>query len=110
MALDIGYIGAASSDGLDVKVYYQTGFAPEPGQDAYDAPLVNGPRGYCLDVTNTTGRPVRVTVSGVGDIIRNVNVASGDPVTSGPGRSRTVSQVNSAGLLVRRDVQNLEIQ
>lgn len=118
MPLDVGYVQAGSPDaGVYVRVYYQQGFTPAAGQDAYDAPLINnsdpaqGPTGYCLTTVNTSGRNARVSIAGAGvDVARDVTVQQGNPVTSGQARSRTAAQLAAAGLRVRRDVQDLTIQ
>ena len=52
MPLNLGYIEGACADGdVIVRVYYDSTQPASP-----DQPLINGPRGWCLDVTNTSGR------------------------------------------------------
>jgi hypothetical protein len=115
MPLDIGYIGVQSDDGVTVRIFYQRGFTPGAGQTYMDAPLVDnadpalGPTGYCLLVINTTGVARNVTVSGVADIVANVRVPQGNPVTTGNARSRTAAQLKTAGLSKRGDVTNLAL-
>jgi hypothetical protein len=103
--LNIGWLGGELDDGaVRVRFYYDTTFVPVGDSQ----PLINGPRGFAMDVTNTTGRNVRLqyTVAGV---TNDVTVAQGDPVTSGAGRSRTLAVLNNAGLFTRGDVGSVTI-
>lgn len=115
MPLDIGYIGVQSDDGVTVRVFYQRGFVPGAGQTYMDAPLVNntdpalGATGFCLLVVNTTGAVRRVTVSGVADLVGDVRVPQGNPVTTGAARSRTAAQLASAGMVRRGDISGLTL-
>lgn len=104
MALNLGYIEATCADGdVTVRIYYDATF--EPVGDGQ--PLIDGPRGYCLDMTNRTGRLTTLTVQGLGAI----KIQQGDPVTSGPpqGRSRTAAQMAALGFTTRGSVGNLQI-
>lgn len=103
--LNIGYI-EGTNDGVVARIYYD---ATAPVGDSQ--PLINGPRGYCLDLTNTTGRNVRLEVTLPNGTVRQVNIGSGDPVTSGPaaGRSRTVAQMIALGFETRGDVAGFSI-
>jgi hypothetical protein len=71
--------------------------------------LINGPRGFCLDMTNLSGRNARITFTQQDGTRVPVTVGQGDPVTGGPvaGRSRTVAQVNALGFTLRTDIQGL---
>jgi len=91
--LTVGYI-EVSSGTVSARVYYDTTAAPGDSQ-----PLVDGPRGYCLDVSNPGGTVARVTVMGL-----SVAVGTGDPVTSGTSRSRTAAQCATLGYTTRGQV------
>jgi len=91
--LNVGYI-EVSSGGVVARVYYDTTATPGDSQ-----PLINGPRGYCLDVSNPTGKVARVTVMGL-----SVAVGTGDPVTSGQAKSRTAAQVATLGYTTRGSI------
>lgn len=84
-----------------VKIYY----------DPATQILRDGPRGYCLDVTNTTGKLQTVVTRLPDGTITTMKVGQGDPVSSGPptARSRTASQMAQAGYVVREDVQEIAI-
>jgi len=103
--INVGYIeGTAASGGLVVRIYYDATATPVgPTQ-----PLINGPRGFCMDVTNTSGQSQRVSVSNAGQTI-SANVGQGDPVTSGNARSRTAAQMATLGFATRGDVQDFSI-
>lgn len=72
-------------------------------------PLINGPRGFCLDLTNPTGRTMRVQVNLPNGTGQTISIGAGDPVTGGPpsGRSRTAAQMVSLGFLTRDDVSSI---
>lgn len=70
----------------------------------YDPPnqaLVNGPRGYCLDISNPSGRNCQITING-----QTINVGQGDPVTTGPqnGRSKTAAEMAALGFTRRSQI------
>ena len=98
--LNMGWIELGGG-GVTVRIYYD-----ETQEASDDQPLKNGPRGYCLDLTNTTGRRAVLTVNGLRDTPVQITVGTGDPVTSGPaeGRSRTAAQMASLGFTTRGDV------
>lgn len=99
MVLNIGYMELGGG-GVVVRIYYDTTVTPAgPNQ-----PLINGPRGWCLDVSNTSGGPARVTVAGLSANPLTVNIGAGDPVTNGPGRSRTAAEMASFGFTTRGNV------
>lgn len=108
----------AGTDNCYVRIFYDFGFVPGSGQTYLDAPLVNntdpqfGPVGYCLLVVNTTGQDAYATVyDKTGAVVfQDVKVPQGNPVTSGPARSRTVAVLNNAGLYVRGDVGSVVFQ
>ena len=83
MPLNLGYIEGTCADGdVVIRVYYDATQPAGPGQ-----PLIDGPRGYCLDVTNRSGRLARLTVdTGTGAAAVDMTRVTGDaPV----GRCRT---------------------
>ncbi len=103
MPLNIGYIENSFANGAArIRVYYDTTFTPVG--DAQ--PLVNGPRGFCLDVTNTTGHPIRIKFTGRNGGSRDVSVPQGDPVTN---RCATAAELAAANVLTRGDVQDFTI-
>lgn len=91
--LNVSYI-EVSSGGVTARVYYDATLPADLTQ-----PLVNGPRGYCLDVANPSGGTVRLTVAGL-----SVTVGKGDPVASGQGRSRTAAQMATLGYATRGSI------
>lgn len=98
LAINSGYI-EGYNDNVTVRIYYDAAAsAPQP--------LINGPRGWCLDLTNTSGRNRRCVFTLPNGTEREVTIGQGDPVTTGPtaGRSRTVAQVNALGFFTREDV------
>lgn len=107
MPLNIGYIELGGGDVI-ARIYYDAAFTPV----GPDQPLINGPRGFCLDLTNTTGKVAKVTVSGVVGNPVTVNVGTGDPVTTGPagGRSRTAAQLAALGFTTRGNVGQISIE
>lgn len=103
MPLNIGYIENSFNDGaVRIRVYYNTAFVPVGD----DQPLVDGPRGFCLDVTNTSGGNVRLRFTGRNGGSRNVLVGQGDPVTN---RCATAAQLAAQNVLTRGDVQDFTI-
>lgn len=104
MVLNVGYIEVGGG-GVVIRIYYDTTFDP-PGNDQ---PLINGPRGHCLDVTNTSGKNVQLTVSGVTSNPLNVTVGQGNPVTSGAARSRTATEMASLGYTTRGNVGSVTL-
>lgn len=88
-----GYISVTSLGGaVDIRIYCET-TAPYT--------LINGPRGLCLDVTNTSGKSRKLTWAG-----GTATIGQGDPVNN---ISRTVTQVNNAGYFVIADVAGLSV-
>jgi hypothetical protein len=83
-----------SSGSVSARVYYDT---TAPVGDSQ--PLINGPRGYCLDVSNPTGAKATVSVAGI-----SATVAAGDPVTSGSAKSQTAAQVARLGYTTRGQI------
>jgi hypothetical protein len=106
MPLNLGYIEGTCADGdVRVRIYYDATFAPVgPNQ-----PLINGPRGFCLDVTNVSGRRASTTVSGLTGNPLDITIAQGDPVTNGPSRSRTAAQMAQLGFTTRGSVGNFSL-
>jgi hypothetical protein len=107
MVMNLGYIELGGG-GVTIRVYYDTAFSPVGD----DQPLVDGPRGWCLDMTNTTGKSVKLTVYGVTGTAQVITVAQGDPVTSGPasGRSRTAAQMAALGFTTRGNVGTITLE
>jgi hypothetical protein len=101
MVLNVGYIELGGG-GVVARIYYDTTFTPVGD----DQPLINGPRGFCLDLTNSTGKAARVTIDGLTENPLTVNIGTGDPVTTGPagGRSRTAAELAAFGLTTRGNV------
>ena len=114
MPLNLGYIeGTCQDRDVVVRVYYDTAWlADDPTRDPNAAPLIDGPRGYCLDLTNISGRLARLTVTGVGDQPITMTIQKGDPVTTGPqsGRSRTAAQLAAQGYATRGSVGNFQVE
>jgi hypothetical protein len=94
-----------SNDLVTVRIYYDA-TAPIGNQ-----PLINGPRGFCLDMTNLSGHDARITLIRANGQQTPITVGQGDPVTGGPvaGRSRTVAQVNQLGFTLRSDIPSLTL-
>lgn len=97
MALNIGYMEVMSQQGqVVVRVYYDSTVDPSLPQ-----PLINGPRGFCLDVTNTSERVRKLTYTLNGGTPTEITIPQGDPVNS---RSKTANQMASAGFSFRSDI------
>lgn len=107
MPLNIGWIELGGGD-VVARIYYDTTFTPI----GPDQPLVNGPRGYCLDLTNASGRTATVVVSGLTGNPQTIRIGTGDPVTTGPaaGRSRTAAELAAFGFTTRGNVGMITIQ
>ena len=104
MVLNTGYISVESSndDGtITARIYYDSTVDPSQPQ-----PLINGPKGYCLELINTgVTRKVKYTLpSGV---VNSLNVPTGNPVRN---RSLTATQLASQGYQFRSDVIGLTIE
>ena len=101
---------ATDADGREVivRIYYDDTIPYDPPNQA----LVNGPRGYCLDLTNVSGRQARIDVTLPDGTTTTVLVGQGDPVTTGPanGRSRTAAQMAALGFTTRASVAGLSIR
>jgi hypothetical protein len=108
MPINNGVIEMSSTDSQNrtvlVRIYYDSTQPAGP-----DQPLINGPRGYCLDVTNASGRAVNVTLSGLTGNPFTVTVGTGDPVTTGQGRSRTAAEVATLGFTTRGSLGNMQL-
>ena len=106
MPLNIGYTELGGG-GVTARIYYDTTFTPI----GEDQPLINGPRGYCLDLTNATGKNAKVTIDGLTGQPVTVNIGQGDPVTTGPasGRSRTAAEIATFGFTTRGNVGTITI-
>lgn len=100
MPMNIGYMELGGG-GVTIRIYYDSDQPASP-----DQPLIDGPRGYCLDMTNTTGQNQKLTVYGMSDTPTVITVGQGDPVTTGPasGRSRTAAQMAALGFTTRGNV------
>lgn len=107
MVLNTGYIEGTCADGdIVIRIYYDATQPAGPNQ-----PLINGPRGWCLDIRNVSGRKSTLTVSGVTNQPLTLQVQQGDPVTTGPqsGRSRTAAQMAQLGFTTRGSVGNFVV-
>jgi hypothetical protein len=107
MPLNVGYIELGGG-GVTIRIYYDTTFTPA----GPDQPLIDGPRGWCLDMTNTSGKNVKLTVFGVSGTAQVITVGQGDPVTAGPssGRSRTAAQMAALGFTTRGNVGTVSLE
>lgn len=97
--LNIGYIEAMVSFGTGsviARIYYDSTIPSDQPQ-----PLINGPRGFCLDVTNTTGATRRITYTLPDGTVNDTSVPQGNPVSS---RSLTANQLRQQGYELRSDV------
>lgn len=103
--INVGYIEGTVDGTLVVRIYYDAAATPVGGTQ----PLINGPRGFCLDVTNTSGRNQRVQIGNGGGQVVTANVGQGNPVTTGNARSRTAAQMATLGFSTRGDVQDFSI-
>lgn len=111
MPINTGIIEQTSIDSAGreviVRVYYDPSwYADDPSRDYRLAPLVNGPRGFCLDLTNLSGKVADLTLVSPNGTERSIRIGQGDPVTTGPtaGRSRTAAQLAALGYTTRGDV------
>ena len=83
--LNVGY-SEATAGGVTVRVYYD---ATSPVGDSQ--PLVDGPGGYCLEVTNPSGRPITATAAGLSDAVEGAQATA----------SQTAAQLAALGLTTR---------
>lgn len=103
MSINNGLILRETTDSNDntvtMRVYYDS---TQPASSSQ--PLINGPRGWCLDITNVSGRNCSLTINGT-----TVNIGQGDPVTSGPanGRSKTAAQMAALGFTTRGSIDGI---
>jgi len=102
--LNIGYMELGGG-GVVARIYYDANFTPVGDNQ----PLINGPRGFCLDLTNTTGKAAQVTVNGLTGNPLTVNIGTGDPVTTGQGRSRTAAELAALGFTTRGNAGQVSI-
>lgn len=102
--INIGYIEATVDD-VAVRIYYDATVLPAGDTQ----PLIDGPRGYCLDITNPAGRNRGVEITLPGGAVRTITIGVGDPVTSGAGRSRTAAALATWGYTTRGDVAGLKL-
>lgn len=101
--INTGYIEMTAESGtIVVRIYYDATIAPTSPQ-----PLINGPRGYCLDLTNTSGKSQRLQFTLPDTTIRTVTVGQGDPVAN---RSLTAAELNGLGYVYRTDVNGFSIE
>jgi hypothetical protein len=112
MPLNLGYIELGGG-GVTIRVYYDTAWLDtDPTRNLEGAPLVDGPRGWCLDMTNTTGKNVKLTVFGQAGTSQVITVGQGDPVIAGPasGRSRSATQMAALGFTTRGNVGTITLE
>lgn len=88
---------------LSFTVYYDSTAPVGPTQ-----PLINGPRGYCLDIVNTTAGTPTVTMSGPNGTMTGA-ISAGDPVTAGQVKSQTAAQMARLGYSTRGDVTSVSL-
>lgn len=111
MPLNTGFIEMTNTDDqgrqVVIRIYYDSTFSPV----GPDQPLINGPRGYCLDMTNVSGRNATVVVYGLTNNPITITVGQGNPVTTGPasGRSRTAAELASFGFTTRGNLGQLSL-
>lgn len=111
MPINTGRIEATQTDSAGrevvVYIYYDPAWLnDDPTRDPNRAPLINGPRGYCLDFTNVSGKVADFTIVNKQGVEQKIRIGQGDPVTSGPvnGRSRTAAQMAQLGYTTRGDI------
>lgn len=113
MVLNVGYIeGSCQDSDIAIRVYYDPSWLDtDSARDWRLAPLINGPRGYCLDITNKSGRKAELSVTDGEGTPFTMVVQKGDPVTTGPqsGRSRTVAQMVQAGYTTRGSIGTFQL-
>lgn len=111
MPINIGYIELSEGPGIVARIYYDTTWLTAHPTDPGGAPLIDGPRSWCLDMTNTTGKNYTLVVNGVASQPVTVNVGQGDPVTTGPasGRSRTAADMATLGFTTRGSVGQITL-
>lgn len=110
--MNLGWIELGGG-GVTIRVYYDTAWLDtDPTRNPDDAPLVDGPRGWCLDMTNTSGRNVKLTVNQDSAAPYPITVGQGDPVSTGPasGRSRTAAQMAALGFTTRGNVGTITLE
>lgn len=98
--------GVVESGAIVVRIYYDATLPIDQPQ-----PLVDGPRGFCFDVTNTSGKVAKVGLTLPDGAVTALRIGQGDPVTSGPvsGRSRTAAQLALLGYRTRADVAGFSL-
>jgi hypothetical protein len=119
VAINNGVMEYTCDDGdLTIRIYYDANAPHSTPEEMNLQPLVNGPRGFCLDVTNVSGRKRRITIREDSDgdgqpdvVLLTAEVQQGNPVTSGPqeGRSKTAAQMAAAGFTTRGSVGNIQL-
>jgi hypothetical protein len=109
--VNLGYAQLGDPSDVMVRIYWDINFVPGPGETDQDAPLVDGPRGYCAEFVNVTGKRVTTTLYGVADTPMPITIGTGDPVTGGPtsGRSRTAAQLAALGYTTRGSVGSVSL-
>lgn len=116
MVVNNGRIEATQTDsqGREViaYVYYDAAWLnDDPARDPNLAPLINGPRGLCLDFTNVSGKVADFGILNKDGTTRTIRVGQGNPVTTGPaaGRSRTAAEMAALGYVTRGDIPGTSI-
>lgn len=103
--MNLGYIELGGG-GVTARIYYDTAWLDtDPTRNPDDAPLINGPRGKCLDLTNDTGAKQTLTVNAAGATPTVVAISQGSPAKE----SRTAAQMASAGYTTRGNVGTVSI-
>lgn len=116
MPINNGRIEATQTDsrGREViaYIYYDAAWLnDDPTRDPNLAPLVNGPRGFCVDFTNVSGKVADFGIVSKNGTVTNIRIGRGDPVTTGPasGRSRTAAEMASLGYVTRGDIPGTSV-
>lgn len=111
MPINTGVVELTNTDSqgreVIIRIYYDPAWLNDDStRDPNLAPLVDGPRGFCLDMTNLSGKVADLTIVNKDGTERSIRVGQGNPVTTGPaaGRSRTAAQMAALGYTTRGDI------
>ena len=106
-----GIIGNSVDGGqVGCFIYWDVNFVPGQGQTMMDAPLINGPRGLCMDNWNNSGANRTVTViDSTGTTVFSIRFPQGDPINTGAARSRTAAQMATLGYTKRGQIDGVTI-
>ena len=106
-----GMTGVSMDDGdVGSLIYWDATFVPGADQTPYDAPLIDGPRGFCMDNWNISGANRTVSVTdATGGTVFSVRFGKGNPITTGQARSRTRAQMAALGYTKRSHIDGVTI-